>query len=189
MAGELLPSDIEADSLKCVADHYNDLGFHAPHGRLIAAEEIPPEFNRLLVHERGMTRTLETAYGQAINLRVLNSIIRKDMLTRQVLLVLQESETSAAMALIRLHLMRFSQNSRRLILEQSTPLGTILRLNGLAHYYHSHQYFALTRDLTISRYGIFRGSYRLYGRRVQISSGPLGHTLADVVEIILPLTS
>jgi chorismate-pyruvate lyase len=179
---------MEADSLECLADIYLDLGFHPPNGYLIAAEEIPPEFNRLLVHQRGMTVTLENAYGQVINIRVLNSIIRNSMLTRQVLLVLRESEISVAMALVRIYLTRFPEPARRLILEQSTPLGTILRLKGLSPYYHSHKYFALTRDLSISRYTTDEDSRQLYGRSVHISD-PFGHTLADVVEIILPMRS
>jgi chorismate-pyruvate lyase len=168
-----------------VADLYHDLGFQPPNGRLIAAQEIPPEFNRLLVHQRGMTRTLENAYGQVINLRVLNSIISKGMLTRQVLLVLRESETSVAMAVVRIYLERFPEGARRLILEQSKPLGTILQLKGLMPYYHSHQYFALTKDVTISRYTPLSDNCQLYGRRVHISDA-FGHTLADVIEIILP---
>ncbi|MBO0722954.1 MAG: hypothetical protein J2P41_19165 [Blastocatellia bacterium] len=179
------PQDSEAGPLTCVAEHYSDLGLQTPNGRLIAAEEIPAEFSRLLVHQQGMTRTLESIYHQVINLKVLNSIILNGMLTRQVLLLLCESETPAALALVRIHLARFPDAARHMILEQSTPLGRIFQLSELTHYYHSHQYFTISVDFTLE---LYKGNSQLYGRRVQISDPTEHKALADVVEIILPVS-
>jgi hypothetical protein len=134
-----------------------------------------------------MTWALENAYGQTIDLKVLKSIISEGALTRQVLLVLRESNMLAAMALGRIYLEGFPEDARHLILEQSMPLGAILKLKELAPSYHSHKYFTLAEDVTISQYSSLSDIGQLYGRRVYISD-PFGRALADVIEIIAPVS-
>jgi chorismate-pyruvate lyase len=176
--------ETEAGPLVCLAAMCRVLGLQAPAGHAVAAEQMPPEVHALLVHRRGMTRTIEEACAQQVDLEVVRSTEPGRVLTRQVLLVLRQTRTPAVMAFVDIHLDNYPDEPRRLIREQTAPLGSILRIAGVSPCYDAHAYCLLTSGLAAVQDAGVRGD-PLYARRVRISD-IAGRVLADAVEIVLP---
>jgi uncharacterized protein (TIGR00730 family) len=171
--------------LEPLADIYRELGLSPPSGRIVAPLALPHESRRLLVHEHGMTQTLERAYGQNLAVRVLRSSRQGMVVTRQILLLLQQSGVAVEMALIRIYLESLPLPARQLILDEAAPLGTILRLHGVRHEYDPSIYFAVKADDTLREHAALNGTELLYGRRVKMS-GVDGQLVADAIEISIP---
>ena len=173
-------------SLDALADILSDLGMPPLQATQLHRDEIPDPFRPLLVHRKGMTRTLEAAYGKRLKLKTLQSVLQNSIYTRQVVLLLGDADIVTEMAFIRIHLEAFLPALRNLILEEAVPLGTIFRLYQVDHYYKSSIYFSLKPDSLISEYLPPEVPNVLYGRRIIISNSS-DHTLADSIEIPFPI--
>ena len=173
------------DSLHPLSEFYQESGLPLPQVRQVAPHEIPEIYRRLLVHERDMTPTLEAAYRQSIRLRTLKYVLRGDVVSRQVLLVLEDDDTAVEFGAIKIHLGPFPEEARRLVVERKKPLGTILRLGGIVHECRPRGYFEVTVDPLIAEaLDVERGSL-LYGRQNVIWDSS-GRALAEVLEILPP---
>ena len=94
--------------------------------RCIDASGLPPTFRTLLDHREHMTTTLETFYGEPVNLRVLHSRRNENEYRRQILLTLRDSGTVVEFGIARLDFAYIPPAAREEILAQEAPLGDIL---------------------------------------------------------------
>lgn len=178
--------DAALDLLYPLSEFYEESGQSLPLVQRAEPGAMPDPYRRLLVHERDMTPTLEAAYGQSIHLRVLHHAIRDNVSSRQVLLVLDGDETAVEFGAIKIHLDRFPEEARRLILERRKPLGTILHQEKMQHSSRPTAYFQVTCDAAIGEaLGVGAGQ-ALYGRQNGLFDAR-GEVLAQVVEILPPL--
>jgi chorismate-pyruvate lyase len=178
--------DAALDLLYPLSEFYEESGQSLPAVQRLDPGAMPDPYRRLLVHERDMTPTLEAAYGESIHLRVLHHSIRDDVFSRQVLLVLNGGEPAVEFGAIKIHLGRFPEEARRLILERRKPLGAILHQERMEHTSRPIAYFQVTCDTAIGEaLGIGAGQ-ALYGRQNGIFDAR-GEVLAQVVEILPPL--
>jgi chorismate-pyruvate lyase len=146
-------------------------------------DDLPEPDRRLLVHKRHMTATLEAAFGQRLELRVLTHILQGNVLSRHVLLLTQDG-TPVEMGAIRIELGAFPETAQQLILEATKPLGAILRFCGLEANCDPLGYFEIVTDAFLRlSLPMLPLRHRLYGRRTRLSNAA-GRTLADVIEIL-----
>ncbi|MBK9170163.1 MAG: hypothetical protein IPM24_22245 [Bryobacterales bacterium] len=164
-------------------DFYEEAGVTPPPAVPVEPAGIPEPSRGLLVHDRDMTPTLEAAHGRSIHLRVIRYRQDRDVVSRQVLLVLDGEETAVAMGAIKIYLDRFPKQARQLIVEGSKPLGTILRLQKIAHHCHPSAYFAIEADAAIAEALGAAPGQTLYGRR-NTHWDESGQVLAQVLEIL-----
>lgn len=94
--------------------------------RRIDAAALPPTFRTLLDHREHMTTTLETFYGETVNLRVLRCHRNGNEYHRQILLTLRDSGTVVEFGIARLDFAYIPPAARDEILAQEAPLGDIL---------------------------------------------------------------
>src|SRR5712692_1087648 len=88
-------------------EFYEQSGQPLPSVARVEAEEIPEPYRSLLVHESSMTLTLEKAYQRGVRLRVLKSALFGNVLSRQVVLVLDGDATVVEFGGIKIHLEHF----------------------------------------------------------------------------------
>jgi chorismate-pyruvate lyase len=168
-----------------LSEFYEESGLPLPGASMIAGQDVPQPYKRLLVHERDMTPTLEAAYGQTIHLRVLKHSLRDDVFSREVVLVLGDQVTAVEFGGINIYLEYLPEEARRLVLERRLPLGTILQTQRIAHENHPSAYLRVTPDPVIREAFGLREPRALYGR-CNVLLDPSQNVLARVVEILPP---
>ncbi len=163
---------------------YQQAGVAGPSARRIAPESIPPPYRSLLVHERGMTTTLEQYFGGRIVLRALFSCLKGHWYFRRVLLVEEESGRPVGIGAIRMNLQALDPGMRAQILRNHTPLGRILG-NGWANYRSRPKVFLAVKPNS-EMMGVFwmPEPRTLYGRQTEVILGR--KKIGDVVEILQP---
>lgn len=157
-----------------------------PNGlRSLKPEELPPMARHLLVHERDMTSTLQAFYGRSLHLRLLESQIDRDTLTRQVVLETDGHNRPVEFGAIRIHLDRFPSEPRRVVEAGQIPLGAVLEYYHLTYSCRPQSYFeTIDGALADPLFGTpDRGP--LYGRWNRIR-GHGEHLLAEVIEVLAP---
>jgi len=168
-------------------EFYDQAALPLPTIARVAARDVPEPYNSLLVHARDMTPTLADAYGRGIQLRVLKHMLRGDVFSRQIVLVLEGDQKPVVFGAIKIYLQDFSDEARRLVLEMKQPLGTILQTQNIAHTSQPEAYIKVTADVAIGSALGLTGSPLLYGRRNALWNSSQ-QALAQVVEILPPAT-
>jgi chorismate-pyruvate lyase len=93
---------------------------------LVAAKEVPPPYQQLLVHEHHMTVTVEAHHGSLVDVRVLERKRAGNDYARKILLALQSNGRIVQFGIVRIRLPYCSVPVREAILAEKTPLGRIL---------------------------------------------------------------
>ncbi len=166
-------------------EFYEENGIALPSAMEVRGSEIPEPYQTLLVHSADMTPTLERHHGERIHVKVLRRRYAKDILSRQVILVLDSNEKPVEFGAIRIYMDQLPVEAQTLVLEGCRPLGTILRECVVSHSSCPNVYLRATSDTLINRALGLPCEHKLYGRRNVIFSGS-GEMLADIVEILPP---
>lgn len=147
--------------------------------------DIPEPCRSLLVHNNDMTPTLAAYHASTIGLRVLSRHHQDDFYMRQVVLLAEGAKSPVEFGAIRINLALFSPATRRLILEERSPLGHLLGLHAVPHSSRPKAFFRLQADPFMIEALQLRQPGILFGRRNTLSD-PVGRPLAEVVEILPP---
>lgn len=175
----------QTDALQPLSGIYADMGLEIPALGLVPPEGVPEPYRTLLVHRRDMTPTLEAACGGRLHLRVLRCAIVDGVMSRLVVLEMDDAGKAVEVGAIRIHLDRLPQEARRPVLELHDPFGAILRDHGIEHTSQPTAYFEIAPDRLIAEALGSNGVKKLYGRHNTIRDGG-GRVLAEVVEILPP---
>lgn len=97
-----------------------------PEYEFVAADEVPPPYHDLLVHEHHMTVTVEGHHGGLVDVRVLARRQDDDAYARKILLALQGTGRVVQFGIMRVHLRHCTPAVRQEIIAGRTPLGRIL---------------------------------------------------------------
>ena len=165
-------------------EFYEQAGLPLPPAVRVEGEDVPEPYRSLLVHDREMTLTLESAYSRHVKLRVQKYDVRDNVFSRQVVLVAGASKAVAFCA-IKIYLEYFPPQARRMVEERKQPLGTILHTQRVPHSSHPDSYFRVAPDAVIRAALELETDAGLYGRR-NVLSDAQNRTLARVVEILAP---
>lgn len=171
------------DLLYPLSEFYEQSGLPLPAVSRVEERDIPEPSKSLLVHDRDLTPTLETAYQRNMRLRVLQHSLSDSVLSRQVVLVPGDAATPAAFGAIKIYLENFPPRAKALILAFQQPLGTILRTQEIGHTCHPDAYIRVKPDDLIARALRLTTPDALYGRR-NVLVDTTHRVLARVVEIL-----
>jgi hypothetical protein len=97
-----------------------------PEVEWVAADEVPPPYDRLLVHPHHMTVTVEAHHGDLVDVHILERHRAEDWYARKILLELQKSRKVVLFGLVRIILAYCGRDVQARIVEGKTPLGRIL---------------------------------------------------------------
>lgn len=182
---ELIDTSTALDLLYPLNEFYAEVGLALPAATRISGREMPEPYRRLLVHDRDMTPTLETAYGCNMTLRVLKYSLDDEIFSRQIVLIAEGGESAVVFGAIKIYLDEFPTEARELVLERKLPLGTILESQGIRHFSRPDAFFEVETDASINHALEITGHTKLYGRR-NILGNSTGRKLAQVLEILPP---
>jgi chorismate-pyruvate lyase len=174
-----------ASLLYPLSEFYKTEGIALPNIREISPDEMPEPYRGLLVHNRDMTPTLESAWGGKLHVRAVRHSRHESLYMRQSLLLLEVDEKVTAMGAISINLDRFPVQARRLILEQHVPLGGILRDHGIEHRCRPAAYFGVIADSIIGEALDVETGCELFGRQ-NVMWDAQEQVLAEVIEILPP---
>jgi chorismate-pyruvate lyase len=92
----------------------------------VHAEDVPPPFDGLLVHEHHMTVTVEAYHGDLVDVRILACSHKGPIYTRKIVLPLHRSGKVVLFGIVRVNLDYTSAPVRAAIVEGKTPFGRVL---------------------------------------------------------------
>jgi chorismate-pyruvate lyase len=163
---------------------YARSGVELPKVEPIDPDDIPPPYRSLLVHTTDMTLTLERHFGGRVVLRPLGTLSRGPWYFRRVLLAQEYTGRPVEMGAIRIKVGAFSDQIRSRILQNTVPLGRILRDGGVQYESRPTMFLAVTPNPEMMGVFWMREPRTLYGRRTEMIQN--GTKIGDIVEI-LPL--
>ena len=175
----------ESELLQPLREIYGQGGSALPRLEILDGDRIPEPYRGLLVHDRDMTRTLEAYHGDSIRLRTGASTLNGGIYRRRVALELEHSGRPVEFGATRVHLDRFPEPWRGLILAGERPLGGILNAWGIAYRSRPSAFFRTEGDPNIRASLNLSDPTPLYGRRNTLFA-PDGQPLADILEILPP---
>ncbi len=117
-----MPETLTLDELYAHFPDHSD----RPTIELIAADDVPEPYQKLLVHTHHMTVTVEKFYSDTVDVKVLDAQVREDSYARKILLTLRRTGTVVQFGIVQIDLGVLSPVVRREIEEQKTPLGRVL---------------------------------------------------------------
>jgi chorismate-pyruvate lyase len=167
-------------------DFYSRAGMPLPVIEQLGGAQVPEPYRTLLVHSNDMTPTLEAYHGAAIHLKIMSSEARGGFYFREVALHLDSSEKPVEFGANRVSLDLFPARARKIILEEHTPLGRILKDCRIEHTTIARGFFRVMPDELIRRALQLAEPAALYGRKATILD-PERRPLAEVVEILPPI--
>ena len=151
-------------------------------------EQVPQPYKALLVHSSDMTPTLERFYAQNLALAVLSRELAGESYFREVVLRLAGNGKRVEYGVIRIFLEQFPAQARRRVLEEQTPLGSILQSEALAHMSWPQAFFRTTSDAHMNAVLGLGETHELFGRRNVLVDGNR-HLLAEVIEVLAPVAA
>jgi chorismate-pyruvate lyase len=92
----------------------------------VQTADMPPVYQRLLAHDQHMTVTVEQRHGSIVDVRVLATKIEGPHYARKILLTRQSDGHVVQFGIVRMDFSFFTDEVRREIESQTTPLGRIL---------------------------------------------------------------
>ncbi len=88
--------------------------------------QVPPPFDRLLVHNEHMTTTLQAFYRTSVDVRVQDQQLDGNLYRRRIVLTLSGTDEVVEFGIVRIDLAFTPPKVREEILDEKTPLGDIL---------------------------------------------------------------
>jgi chorismate-pyruvate lyase len=171
-----------------LSEFYAHAKLTPPRLEMIPGDSVPEPYRLLLVHANDMTPTLETFYKSDIHLEILGRERRGDFYFRKVLLHLKSDEKVVEFGANKIYVARFPEEARDLILEDSVPLGRILKDCAVRHRTEAKAFLRVESDEFISTAFELTQPVTLYGRKAVIADMQ-GRPLSEIVEILPPAVS
>jgi hypothetical protein len=149
----------------------------------IPGDRVPPPQRDLLVHDRDMTTSLGDFHEDVITLTVLRSARDGDLYRREVTLNTRADARAVEYGLIVMHLDTFPERQRQLVVEECTPLGTILNDSGIPYLSHPQGFYHVPPGTLAPVFPASPGGTGLHGRYNTLSWAD-GRVLARILEIL-----
>jgi len=161
--------------------------FHPlPRIESVAAAAIPAPYRELLDHQQDMTSTLERFHKGRISLRVLQSQRDQHQYGREVVLVLDGTNTAVEYGAIQIALDAFDPEGQKQIIAGRRPLGAILAERRMSYFSRPITFLCVESDERMKLSLGLSDSCTLFGRCNRFTD-PKGRQFASIVEILPPL--
>lgn len=124
-------SRIESDNAGVEIDKLLDQFYGPPSdrsqlGEFCSVASVPTPYDRLLDHHQHMTVTVESFYGQSVDVHVHRCVRDGDWYCREITLVTSNSKQIVQYGIVRLDTTALAPNVWRQIESQQVPLGRVL---------------------------------------------------------------
>jgi chorismate-pyruvate lyase len=151
---------------------------------VVPADEVPPPYQGLLVHEHHMTVTVEAYHGSLVDVRVLARRQDDGAYARKILLALQGDGRIVQFGIMRVHLRYCSEAVQAEILAGKKPLGRILIEHDVLRRIQPTTYLRVLPGPKMMEWFGLRRPRPTYGRLAYIFCE--GKPAIELLEIVAP---
>jgi hypothetical protein len=151
---------------------------------VVPADEVPPPHDKLLVHKRHMTVTVEAHHGSLVDVRILDRRQSGDHYARKILLARQDTGQVVQFGIMRINLRFCSKAVRDAIVAGQTPLGRILIQNKVLRRIEPTAYLRVTPGPAMMRWFALDHPKVTYGRLAIIHCDE--RPAVELLEIVAP---
>ncbi len=155
-----------------------------PEYELVPADEVPPPYHGLLVHDQHMTVTVEAHHSDLVDVRILARRHEGDSYARKILLTLHGSGRVVQFGIMRVHLPCCSEAVRQEIIAGQTPLGRILIQHNVLRRIEPTTYLRVIPGRAMMSWFSLQRPQPTYGRLAYIHYD--GKPAVDLLEIVAP---
>jgi hypothetical protein len=150
----------------------------------VPADEVPPPYHGLLVHEHHMTVTVEAHHRALVDVHILERHHAGDWYARKILLALRGSGRVVQFGIMRIHLPDCSPEVRDEIVAGQTPLGRILIEHDVLRRIEPRAFLrVIPGKAMMDWFGLDR-PWPTYGRLAVIHCN--GRPAVDLLEVVAP---
>jgi hypothetical protein len=150
----------------------------------LSADEVPPPYHGLLVHEHHMTVTVEAHHGDLVDVRILQRRLEGDLYARKILLTLQKTGRVVQFGIVRVDLGVCSPEVRDEILSGRTPFGRILINHDVLRRIEPTAYLRLVPGPAMMDWFGLDRPRPVYGRLAIIHTN--GRPAVELLEVVAP---
>jgi chorismate-pyruvate lyase len=155
-----------------------------PEYEFVPADEIPPPYHALLVHEHHMTVTVEAYHGDLVDVRILARRQTGDYYARKILLALQHSGRVVQFGIMRVGMKYCSRAVRDEIVAGQTPLGRILIQHDVLRRIEPTAYLRVIPGAAMMNWFRLATPKPTYGRLAYIHCD--GKPAVELLEVVAP---
>ena len=156
-----------------------------PVADIVAAEDVPEPYRRLLVHNEHMTVTVEDYFGGTVDVKVLACRRTGDEYARKILLGLHESGRIVQFGLVRIDLSVCPEPVRNAIVEGKTPLGRVLIQHDMLRRIEPTTFLKVKLNAKLAEWFASTVGTETFGRIGVIYTGD--RPAVEVLEILAPI--
>lgn len=150
----------------------------------IDAATLPDVPRQLLVHDHGMTATLEAFWGERMQLSVLHTDEVGTLLRRHVLLSGADSGIPAELGLIEINLDSLPPGALFAVRQRRIPFGAILSACGVSFKSRPAGFLRMPADKSLARLLRLAPGDIIHGRATTLYAQKDGRVLANAVELL-----
>jgi len=187
MAGVTSSDDSMVDLNKLLNEFYDDPVGHSQLGEFERASAIPDPYDRLLNHHAHMTVTVESYYGQPVDVHVHRHHRSDRWYAREITLVTSRSRRIVQYGIVRLKPEILAPEVWQRIENRETPLGRVLIDHNVMREVELSELWRVEAGPSLAGLMHLRVGDRLYGRTALIHCD--GVPTIELLEIIAPATN
>lgn len=159
-------------------------GDYLPDYEIVPADEVPPPYHGLLVHEHHMTVTVEEYHGDRVDVRVLATHRSGDYYARKILLALHKTGKIVQFGIVRINFAYCSPAVRAAIEAEDTPLGRILIEHNVLRRIEPTAFLRIIPGTAMRGYFSLDRPVPTYGRLAYIHCD--GKPAVELLEVVAP---
>jgi len=126
MSGVKFSGDSQIDLHQLLDEFYGHPSDHSQLGEFESVDSVPPPNDRLLDHHDHMTVTVESHYGEKVDVEVHRCKREGRWYSREITLVTQQSRKIVQYGIVRLDVNQLDEQVWQQIESQKIPLGRVL---------------------------------------------------------------
>jgi hypothetical protein len=178
-----IPVDFAGPNLQALTSLFPP-GGELPEYEYVPADEVPPPYHGLLVHDHHMTVTVEAHHGELVDVRILARRHSEDFYARKILLALQHSGRVVQFGIMRIWLRYCSSAVRDEIVAGQTPLGRILIQHDVLRRIEPTAYLRVIPGAAMMNWFGLTKPMPTYGRLAYIHCD--GQRAVELLEVVAP---
>ncbi len=155
-----------------------------PEYEVVPADEVPPPYQGLLVHEHHMTVTVEDYHRDRVDVRILARHQDADSYARKILLTLRRTGQVVQFGIMRLKLAHCAEQVRREVLAGLEPLGRVLITHDVLRRIETTAFLRILPGPVMSGWFGLSRPQPTYGRLALIHCN--GQPAVELLEIVAP---
>lgn len=151
---------------------------------LVAPDQVPDAYRRLLVHEEHMTVAMEAFHESLVDVDVLDIKESETYYARKILLKRRTDGATVQFGIMRVNLTLLDDDVRGEIRQQRRPLGRILVRHNLMRTVHLSELWKVMPGIELQRHFEIGSTEQTYGRTAAIALHDV--PAVEVLEIVAP---